>query len=742
MTTVSDRTGSSKQRSAAAVQLMSSVRSYLPEERLEFVTDALEFATRAHEGQSRKSGEPYIQHPIATALYLANIKLDSVTIAAALLHDVLEDTTVSKDQLEKKFGADVARLVDGVTKLRSLDLFTASEMADTAVTPTAEAARAASLRKMLVAMASDIRVVLIKLADRLHNMRTLRHMPEAHQQRIARETMDIYAPLSQRLGMSDIKWQLEDEAFKYLTPRQYKSVSRLINRKRTERELYTDRSIEALTKALEDTGVKCAITGRPKHLYSTYQKLKRYEARGRKFDEIYDLIALRVIVDTVADCYSSLGTVHQMWRPVPGEFDDYIANPKENLYQSLHTSVIGPQGYPLEVQIRTTSMHRVAEDGVAAHWDYKLGGSDDKDPFFDEKLTWLKQLLEWQREMSGDQEYLDSVKTDILRDQVFVYTPAGEVKDLPAGSTPLDFAYRIHTDLGHNAVGALVNARLVPLNTQLKNGDTVEIRKARTPRGPSLDWLNNDLGFLATGGAKSKVRLWFRRQALQSNIKRGHDLLGRELKRLGVRATGDEIASDMGFDHPDDLAEAMGVGQVSLGKVLEAVNRRIKKTAEPEFDRPPDSEPSPERAGIVVMGASNLLTRVAHCCQPVYGDDITGYITRGRGVTVHRTDCSNMRSTDDPDRTVPVAWGHADGNYPARLVINAFDRVGLLRDITNVVSAEHVNIHSMASDEDPHSNSCTVTLTVYTTGVDQLSRLFSRLESLPGIQSVDRLIEG
>jgi GTP pyrophosphokinase len=729
----------------SATQLITKVKSYLPEDRVKFVASALDFATAAHDGQVRSSGEPYIEHPVATALYLANINLDSTTIAAALLHDVIEDTGTTKEALEKKFGADVARLVDGVTKLKKLDLMayeTANGNSNGHIAPTDEAARAASLRKMLVAMASDIRVVLIKLADRLHNMRTLKHISEERQQRIAQETLDIYAPLAQRLGMADIKWRLEDEAFKYLMPRQYKTVSRMISRKRAEREVYADQAAQMLKEALSAAGMNCMVSGRPKHLYSTYQKLKRYEARGRKFDEIYDLIALRVIVDTKADCYASLGAVHQMWRPVPGEFDDYIANPKENLYQSLHTSVIGPQGYPLEVQIRTKEMHRIAEDGVAAHWSYKQGDVHNEDALFDEKLTWLKQLLEWQREMSGDEEYLDSVKTDILRDQVFVYTPAGEVKDLPAGATPLDFAYRIHTDLGHNAIGALVNGKLVPLNTQLKSGDTVEIRKARTGRGPSLDWLNTDLGYLATASAKAKVRLWFRRQEQQSNIRRGHELLQRELKRLGVVVSEADIARKLDFDSAEDLEESLGTGQISLGKVLEGITRHFSVNGHSATPLVAHELAHQERTGIVVMGAPNLLTRVARCCSPVYGDEIVGYVTRGRGVTVHRANCANMRSTDDHDRLLPVAWGHADSTYPARLIVHAYDRVGLLRDITHIVSSEHVNIHSMSSQEDPASNSCTVTLTVYTSGVDQLSRLFSRLETIQGIHSVNRMIEG
>ncbi len=729
----------------SATQLIARAKSYLPNERVEFVQSALAFATEAHSGQKRSSGEPFIEHPVATALYLANINLDSTTIAAALLHDVIEDTGISKEMLEKDFGPDVARLVDGVTKLKRLDLLpdeSGSTNGSQPVRLTAEAARTGSLRKMLVAMASDIRVVLIKLADRLHNMRTLKHLDEERQQRIARETLDIYAPLAQRLGMADIKWQLEDEAFKYLLPRQYKSVSRMISRKRTERETYTDDAVEALIKVLNEAGVECSVSGRPKHLYSTYTKLQRYQSRGRKFDEIYDLIALRVVVESTADCYASLGAVHQVWRPVPGEFDDYIANPKENLYQSLHTSVIGLHGYPLEVQIRTKEMHRIAEDGVAAHWTYKQGDPENDDALFDEKLTWLKQLLEWQREMSGDEEYLDSVKTDILRDQVFVYTPAGDVVDLPSGSTPLDFAYRIHTDLGHNTVGGMINGKLMPLNTQLHNGDTVEIRKARTKRGPSLDWLNSDLGYLATASGRAKVRLWFRRQEEDANIIRGHDLLSRELKRLQVRVPASQIAEKLGFETDTQLEEALGTGQIGIGKVLESITRNfpVEKEQVPAVIAPMLERQ--ERTGIVVMGAPNMLTRVARCCSPVYGDEITGYITRGRGVTVHRANCINMRSTDDHDRLVPVAWGHADSTYPARLIVQAYDRVGLLRDITHYVSAEHVNIHSMSSHEDSDTNSCTVTLTVYTNGVDQLSRVFTRLETVQGIISVNRANEG
>lgn len=510
--------------------LVKIVSAYLPPDRTEFVESALEFAVRSHQGQFRKSGEPFIEHPLATARQLAEMKLDATTLAAALLHDVIEDCGVTHGQLAARFGPEVAKLVEGVTKLNRLDLMTAHENGAVPDPTTPEAVRAASLRKMLVAMAEDIRVVLIKLSDRLHNMQTLFHLSPDRQQRIAKETLDIYAPLAHRLGMAEIKWKLEDASFRYLMPKEYKSVSRLINRKRHEREAYTDNVVAVLEAALKEAGVSALVSGRPKHLFSTYNKMQRYEAQGRKFDEIYDLTGLRVVVATVGECYAALGVVHQLWKPVPGQFDDYIANPKDNFYQSLHTSVTCESGYPVEVQIRTKEMHRLAEEGVAAHWAYKSGEESGDDERFDQKMSWLKQLVDWQREMGGDEDYLDSVKTDILRDQVFVNTPKGDVIEMPAGATPLDFAYRIHTELGHHCVGAVVNGRLVPLNTALKNGDTVEIKKSKAPRGPSLDWLNASLGYLMTNSGQAKVRSWFHKQEWSTNVDRGREQLKKELQ--------------------------------------------------------------------------------------------------------------------------------------------------------------------------------------------------------------------
>ena len=717
-------------------QLLSIIDSYLPLERARFVKESLEFATTAHRGQRRMSGEPFIEHPIATATLLAELKMDATTIAAALMHDVIEDCGVELGTLEREFGFDVARLVDGVTKLKRIDKIAGIRRTEP------DEARAASTRKMLVAMAEDIRVVMIKLADRLHNMRTLSHLPQVRRGRIAQETLDIYAPLAHRLGMSDIKWRLEDEAFRFLNPREYKALSRLINRKRVEREAYAEEACRAVTVRLVASGINALVLGRPKHLYSTYQKMKRYETLGRDFDEIYDLIALRVVTDTVPDCYSALGIVHSIWRPVPGQFDDYIASPKENLYQSLHTSVMGSEGSAMEIQIRTKEMHRLAEDGVAAHWVYKEGDEEPArlDDQFEQKLSWLKQLLEWQREVQGDQEYLDTVKTDILRDQVFVYTPAGEVKDLPAGATPLDFAFRIHTELGLSCVGAYVNGKSVPLNTRLSNGDTVRVRKSLTDRGPSLDWLNSDLGYLTTASARYRVRAWFRRQNKSSNVQRGREQLRNAISKLYLAGSEVELAERLGYATVDELAEAIGSGQVAPS--------RIAEVASPRDEQPIHSQPAFRQAlngaggedpGVVALGSPEVPARVARCCKPAYGDEVIGYLTRARGISVHRRNCAVSRADSEPERQVPVAWGHASSRIPDRLRLDAVDRIGLLRDITDVVSSERVNIHSMTSEEDAHSQNCTVSLTVYTTGFEQLSRLFSKLETIPGVHTIARL---
>jgi guanosine-3',5'-bis(diphosphate) 3'-pyrophosphohydrolase len=710
--------------------LLTEAKSYLPPEKVALVNEAYSFAQSAHQGQTRLSGEPFLEHPVSTALFLAELHLDAPTLAAALLHDVMEDCDVKYADLRKKFGDEVSQLVDGVTKLSRMDLITA----ENGVSRGYEHGQAESLRKMLVAMAQDIRVVLIKLADRLHNMRTLKaHSPEKRIA-IARETLEIYAPLAHRLGIGDIKWQLEDMSFRYLEPVEYRRVSRLLSTKREERERYIDQVCQVLKDELDVAGIKAEVTGRAKHIYSIYQKMEKYAQQGKEFGQIYDLFALRILVDEVQDCYRALGTIHGLWHPIPGEFDDYIANAKENMYQSLHTSVMYRPNIPLEIQIRTYDMHQVSEYGVAAHWSYKEGGA--RDLHFEQKMSWLRQLLDWQREVTGAEEFLESVKTDLFQDQVFVYTPKGEVKELPSGSTPIDFAYRIHTDLGHRCIGGKVNGRLVPLYTHLKNGDTVEVITSKVARGPSLDWLNPNLGHVNTANAREKIRQWFRKQKRGANIQRGKELLSKEMRRLNVKMDEEEVAALLKFDTGADLLAALGSGGANISQVT--IKLTVHEEEAPEEHRPLPSLTWPS-SGIEVLGVGDLLTRISRCCNPIPGDEIAGYITRGRGVSVHRADCRNIKNEDETERVVLVRWGKSKTLHPVRLQLQAWDRVGLLRDITTLVSQEKVNIASMVTTEH-EDDSCSIFLTVYTTGVGQMSRLFSRLEGVEEVFYVSRSI--
>ena len=712
--------------------LLETVRAYLPEDRAKVVEDALTFAHEVHEGQTRKSGEPYVDHPVSAAAYLAELSLDSTTIIAALLHDVVEDTDTSVDDIRARFGEDVARLVDGVTKLTKLDLLM---MEDGEHHAPVDDGQAESLRKMLVAMAEDIRVVLIKLADRLHNMKTLGALPPHRRVAIAQETLDIYAPLAHRLGMGELKWQLEDLAFRYIQPNQYRSISRLLSSKRQEREAYVRQVTDVLKRELERSGFDAEVTGRPKHIYSIHVKAQSYAAQGKELGDIYDLFAVRVLVPTVQDCYGVLGVVHSLWRPLPGQFDDYIANPKENAYQSLHTSVRSIGGMPVEVQVRTFEMHRVSEYGVASHWSYKQGGTS-KDSKFEERMTWLRQLLEWQRDVSGTEEFLENVRTDIFHDQVFVYTPKNEIKELPAGATPIDFAYRIHTELGHRCIGAKVNGKLVGLDTQLKNGDTVEVLTSKIARGPSLDWLNPHLGFAKTANARQSIRSWFRREERGENIQRGRDLLKRELRRLNDDTDEMDIARIFGYETEDDLLAAIGTGIISMAQVAGRLSARQAATEPTGID---DTPLIGSTAGITVLGVGDLLTRMGECCHPIPGDDIVGYITRTRGITVHRGDCPNLKNLQDTERLVPVSWGQSKNVYPVRVKIEAFDRVGLLHDVTGATSVEHVNIRGSMT-EVHNDNTVTVHITVLVTSLEQLSRLYSRIEGVKGVRSVSRTI--
>jgi len=712
--------------------ILTRAATYIPAERLSIVRDAYEFAEQCHSGQLRSSGEPYITHPLAVTYEVARLELDHLALAAALLHDVQEDCGIENEEISRRFGVEVALMVDGLTKLDKMPIPIGDERS-----AVLSGVQAQNLRKMFLAMAEDIRVVLIKLCDRLHNMRTLGPFRPDKQRRIALETMEIFAPLANRLGVWQIKWELEDLAFRYLEPDRYREVAELIASKRGARELFIEECIGVLRSTFEESGIRAEVTGRAKHIYSIYQKLERYSSQGKSFDQIYDLLAVRVFVDTVAECYHALGLVHSLWRPIPGQFDDYIANPKDSMYQSLHTTVLATGARPLEIQIRTHEMHRVAEYGVAAHWRYKEGGKQGKD---EERIAWLRQLLDWQRDLAGAEEFVDSVKTDIFHDQVFVYTPKGEVLDLPANSTPLDFAYRIHTDLGHQTIGAKVNGRIVPLSSTLQNGDIVEILRSRISKGPSRDWLNADLGYVRTSHSRAKIRQWFRQRERADNIERGRQILDVELRRLGASVDGrhDEVLALFGYETWDDFLAALGYGGVSNTSFARRFARLLQED-EPEPSLPdiPVHQPTQGSPGLRVLGVGNLLTTMARCCNPVPGDQIVGYVTRARGVTIHRADCHNVLSETERERLVEVDWGTATKHYPVDIRIEAWDRVGLLRDITTIISEDKVNMLGVRTLE-PTDAAVSILATLETTGLEQLVRLMAKLEMIRGVRSVAR----
>ena len=713
--------------------LIDKIKEYLPEDKLSLVEDAFLFALKAHGNQLRLSGDPFITHPVETATIVADLHLDETSLAAALLHDVPEDCGVPFSEIESRFGPEVTRLVEGVTRLDKIS----AQVQGIGLKKIGESeAQVESLRKMFVAMAEDIRVVLIKLADRLHNMRTLKALSPEKQQRIARETMEIYAPLAHRLGIYQLRWELEDLAFRYLQPEEYRRVARLISSRRMTREHYIEKVSQILRDELAKANIKSEITGRPKSLYSVYQKIEKYASQGKEFSDIHDLLALRVLVDTVQDCYSALGVVHTLWHPLSDQFDDFIANPKENMYQALHSAVMCLGARPLEIQIRTHRMHRLAEYGVAAHWKYKEGAK--KDIAFEEKITWLRQLMEWQRELSG-MAFIESIKTDIFQDQVFVYTPKGEIKELPKGATPLDFAYRIHTDLGHRCIGAKVNGRLVPLDYELRNGDTIEIMTTKSERGPSLDWLNSNLGYVRTHQARERIKQWFRRREKAENIERGRGILEKELRRLGVSfADRERISKLFKFDVVDDFLAAIGCGDISPNQIS------LKLTA-PE-ERPPQAvptvappKPKATSSTVRVLGVGDLLTHIASCCQPVPGDEIIGFITRGRGVSIHRKDCTNILNEDEKERLVRVEWGEAGVSFPVSIRIEVYDRVGLLRDVSAVVSEEKVNITSVSLSDKEHSDgTISISVSMDIRDVGQLGRLFAKIEGVSGVINVIR----
>ena len=720
--------------STAVTDLLDRVGGYLPSARVPLVAEAYAFAEASHQGQMRRTGDPYITHPLEVAKLAAALELDQPSLIAALLHDVQEDCDVPNAEIAARFGEDAAQLVEGLTKLDSLPLRVSEE---------GGGAQAQNLRKMLLAMAADVRVVLIKLCDRLHNMRTLYALPDDKRRRIARETMDIFAPLATRLGIWQIKWELEDLAFRYLEPDRYQEIAARLDATRLARERYIEDVAASLRERLADARIEAEVTGRAKHIYSIHQKARRYGREAKSFDQIYDLLALRILVRDVAACYAALGVVHTAWRPLPGQFDDYIATPKASMYQSLHTTVIGPGNRPLEVQLRTYEMHRVAEYGVAAHWRYKGGG--ERSAQDEERIAWLRQLLEWQREIAGDEEFVESVKTDVFDDQVFVLSPRGDVFDLPAGATPLDFAYRIHTNLGHQTIGAKVNGKMTALNSTLQNGDVVEIMRSRSRSGPSRDWLSESLGYLRTSQGRQKVRQWFRKQRRAESVERGREMLDREMRRLAFDLADhqDELVALFPGKTWDDLLATIGYGDVSVESVTRKASALLQRRLEPEErEAIPLGRPSRQGDGasLRALGAGGLETTLARCCNPLPGDSVRGYVTRSRGVTVHRADCHNVLHERERDRLIDVDWGRTDEQrYPATVQIEAWDRVGLLRDISTLVAAEDVNMVNVNTTRNG-SGTVSVLATLETSGLSQISRLLSRIETIRGVRSCARTL--
>lgn len=694
---------------------------------------AIETACHAHHDQLRKSGEPYYLHALAVAEILNDLNLDYETLVAAVLHDVVEDTSTTIGQVDDDFGPTIARMVDGVTKMERI-----GEFRQQGVLLHNDAEQAESLRKLLLAMAEDVRVVLIKLADRLHNMRTLRHLERDRQKRIAQETLDIYAPLANRLGIWQIKWELEDLSLRYLEPEAYQAIARQLAEKREDRESYIRDVIGILEKELADAGIKATITGRSKHIYSIWRKMQRKQLG---FEQIFDMRAVRILVDEEKDCYAALGIVHGLWRHIPREFDDYIANPKENLYRSLHTAVAGPEGLNLEVQIRTYEMHRHAELGVAAHWRYKEGGGSDAG--YEEKIAWLRQLLEWREEERTATDFVDRFKSEAFQDRVYVLTPQGRIIDLPQGATPLDFAYAVHTEVGHRCRGAKVNGRIVPLTYTLQNGEQVEILTTKQGR-PSRDWLNTHLGYLHTSRARSRVRAWFKRQDYEHNLGAGRSILDRELRRVGISDIPvEKIADRFRGRQVDEFLAALGSGEITTGQLAHSLGELV-----PQEDTLRAREPRTRRkaktggaGGFDIQGVGNLMTTTARCCRPVPQDPIIGYITRGRGVTIHRQDCGNILrlQDDDRDRLIAVDWGLPDeAGYQVDILVEAYDRAGLLRDITALLANEKINLSGANTRTDAHDGIAYMNLTLEIADIGQLSRVLTRIGQLQNVISARR----
>ncbi|HZD18657.1 MAG TPA: bifunctional (p)ppGpp synthetase/guanosine-3',5'-bis(diphosphate) 3'-pyrophosphohydrolase [Actinomycetota bacterium] len=714
--------------------LLRTVKSYNAKADLREIERAYRFAELHHEGQTRLSGEDFIQHPLAVAQVMADLGLDTTTLQAALLHDTVEDTDVTLEQLEEGFGTEVARIVDGLTKLDS-------------ITPRSrEHAQAENVRKMIVAMAGDIRVLLIKLADRLHNMRTLAPLPPEKQRRIATETLDIYAPLAHRLGVQQVKWELEDLAFKTLHPGPYREIANLVEKRRGERQEYVDAVLDAARTRLREAGVKAEVIGRPKHLYSIYEKMV---VVGKEFNEIYDLAGVRILVDSVRDCYAALGAVHSLWKPVPGRFKDYVAMPKSNMYQSLHTTVVGPQGRSIEVQLRTRDMHRTAEYGIAAHWRYKEG-RDGKKAKEAADLAWLGQMLEWLKDMADPREFMEGLKIDLYGGQVFVFTPKGDVMNLPSGATPVDFAYAIHTEVGHRTIGAKVNGKLVPLDYELRTGDTVEILASKAEsEGPSQDWLR----FVKTPRARNKIRQWFSRERREDALEEGKDALQRLMrrqnvpfKRLATEEALRQLAEEMKFPGLDSLFVAIGEGHVSPQSVVARLTRSVSGTPEEDVTEVPLARPvrieRPDlTAGVVVPGSVDVWVRLARCCTPVPGDEIMGFVTRGQGVSVHRTDCPNARALSaQQERLIDVSWRSGKPtSFVVAIQVEALDRTRLLSDVATVLSDHHVNILSATSSVG-RDRTTTLRFTFELADIAHLTQILAAVRKVENVYEAFRVV--
>ncbi|HHU19153.1 MAG TPA: bifunctional (p)ppGpp synthetase/guanosine-3',5'-bis(diphosphate) 3'-pyrophosphohydrolase [Bacilli bacterium] len=715
------------------------IASYLKDDDINLIRHAFEYAYKAHENQYRRSGEPYIIHPVQVASILAKLGLDAETIASGFLHDVVEDTDKTIIDIEEEFNEEIAMLVDGVTKLGKIQYKSQEEQ------------QAENHRKMFIAMSKDIRVILIKLADRVHNMRTLKYLPPEKQRRIANETLEIFAPLAHRLGISAIKWELEDVALRYLNPQQYYRIVNLMQQKREERESHIEEVMVEVQNQLENVGIKADFSGRPKHIYSIYRKMM---LQNKQFNEIYDLLAVRIIVDSIKDCYAVLGIIHTCWKPMPGRFKDYIAMPKPNLYQSLHTTVIGPKGAPLEVQIRTKDMHEIAEYGIAAHWAYKEGksakpGKDNPE----EKLAWFREILESQSETNDAEEFMESLKVELFADMVYVFTPKGDVIELPKGSIPIDFAYKIHTEVGNHTIGTRVNGKMEPLDYQLKNGDIIEVLTSKHSYGPSRDWLN----MTQTSQARNKIKQFFKKQQREENVVKGKEMIEKEIRNMGYELKDvlteenmQRVTERFNFMSIDDMMAAVGYQGITASQIATRLTDKLreqKKDLSSSLDQVKKKTVAKssrrKETGIIVEGVDNLLVRLAKCCNPVPGDEVIGYITKGRGVSVHRKNCPNLNDDDIRDRLLEVRWETGESEtkqYQVDLEISAYDRRGLLNDILQTVNELGTNIVGVQGKTD-RNKIAMIHLSILINDINHLKQAVGQIKQIKDVYTVERVVQ-